>query len=134
VTPELLSALVAYDWPDNVRELDCLIRRLLVDADGGRLLGVELLVDDLACYGMPARRRAPFGERLQDIERAIERAAGNKAEAARLLGIGRATLNRHVAASRGVRCLADETPCVKPSETTNPQCLTDRRETPEVSQ
>lgn len=99
-TLDLVQTLVAYDWPDNVRELDGLVRRLLVDADGARVLGLSLLVDDLGRYHTTARRRAAIGDRQSDIELAIERAHGNKSEAARMLGIGRATLNRHIAAMR----------------------------------
>jgi DNA-binding NtrC family response regulator len=97
-TPALMAALVAYDWPDNVRELDSLIRRLLVDANGAPRLDLDLLTDDLGRYRQHPSRRVARGARRPDIENAIKRADGNKTEAARLLGIGRATLNRHITA------------------------------------
>jgi DNA-binding NtrC family response regulator len=101
ISAPLLVALCAYDWPDNLRELDGLIRRLLVDAEGRPTLDTDLLVEDLAKYRR-RWRRIPLGDRHHDIELAIERAAGNKSRAARTLGISRATVNRHIAAARRV--------------------------------
>src|SRR5205814_5137123 len=36
-TPEAVAALAAHDWPGNVRQLDNIVRRLLVMAEGPRI-------------------------------------------------------------------------------------------------
>lgn len=105
IDDDAILALRAYPWPGNVRELENAIERAVVVADG-----TVLTVDDL-----PAEvRRAPeidhvvvtpaFGgktggyreererrERLALVQ-ALAAAGGNKAEAARLLGMARSTL------------------------------------------
>lgn len=94
-TDQLLSELTAYAWPDNVREMDSLVRRLLVDARGSRRLDVDLLVEDLAKYrALPDTdvRKRPLS--AQDIATVIERCGGNKSKAARILGIGRTSIYR----------------------------------------
>ena len=59
----LLGCLVGLVWPDLIRRLACLDRRLL-------LLGVPLLwcwnrrgVDDLAGHSLPGKRLRPIAER-----------------------------------------------------------------------
>ena len=95
IAPALEDALVAHDWPHNLRELDSLVRRLLVDATGALTLGVDLLVGDLERYrGTPAPRRQSRGARVRELADAIRECEGNKAGAARLMGISRATMNR----------------------------------------
>jgi len=99
VSAEALHRFQVAQWPGNVREMENAIERALV-------LGVDevLDVDDLP----PTMRRSmsaaatAAGRRLDEIEREhIERTLravkGNKAEAARLLGVDRKTLYRKIA-------------------------------------
>ena len=97
--PETMELLMAYDWPGNVRELENALTRALVLA-GGAPIAVEHL---------PAvRRQVPQLSHLLDlllgpgfsldtlerdmIHHALLKAGGNKARAARLLGITRRRL------------------------------------------
>jgi two-component system, NtrC family, response regulator AtoC len=100
-SPEALQRLVGCEWPGNVRQLESTVERLVVfsdapeisradveravgsDASGGEDAGLStsLLLKDVV---KAAERRA--------ILRAITRAGGMKAKAARLLGIARRTL------------------------------------------
>ncbi len=95
---EVLELLRAYPWPGNVRELQNAIEHALVLCDGPALLARhlprEIQTPDLA-RSTVARSTAPVS--FHDAERAalleaLRRANGNKAEAARHLGIHRATI------------------------------------------
>ena len=95
---EVLELLRTYPWPGNVRELQNAIEHALVLCDGPsiltRHLPREIQMPELAS-APGLSRGAPVS--LRDAERvalveALRRANGNKAEAARLLGIHRATL------------------------------------------
>ncbi|MCZ6678367.1 MAG: hypothetical protein O7E52_14090, partial [Candidatus Poribacteria bacterium] len=46
ITPEAMDALMAYDWPSNVRELDRAIERAVVLCDG-ETIEVESLPDTI---------------------------------------------------------------------------------------
>ncbi|MFO0800737.1 MAG: sigma-54 dependent transcriptional regulator [Gemmataceae bacterium] len=106
VAPAVWKALEAHDWPGNVRELRNLLDSMLVlDLDG------ELTLDDLpedsglkpaGEGGGPASGTDQLiGRPLAEVERyymekALELTAGNREEAARLLGIGERTLYRNL--------------------------------------
>ncbi|MBK8978416.1 MAG: sigma-54-dependent Fis family transcriptional regulator [Planctomycetes bacterium] len=91
-SPALLAALARRRWPGNLRELRNVLLRLDALADGD-VIGDELLepepADGLGA-GVEVLDLATLERRA--IARALERAAGNKAEAARLLGISRRSL------------------------------------------
>jgi transcriptional regulator with PAS, ATPase and Fis domain len=95
---EALELLRAYQWPGNVRELQNAIEHALVLCDGDALLARhfprEIQSPDLAPIAR-AGREAPVS--MLDAEReaiieALRRANGNKAQAAKLLGIHRGTI------------------------------------------
>jgi DNA-binding NtrC family response regulator len=109
VDDEAMAALRGYAWPGNIRQLRNVIERAVVVADSGPI-GLEHLPDEM--YGAPAaapiesllpmlslpkrRGRSLREERLrrerEELVRALAEARGNKAEAARALGIPRSTL------------------------------------------
>lgn len=94
----LVQQLQKYTWPGNVRELSNVCQRLSLLMPG-KLLRMEDLPADMHS---PAKTATVF--RLPDdgidlaqleldlIEQALEKTAGNRAKAARLLGISRDTL------------------------------------------
>jgi hypothetical protein len=103
---EAIDALVAYPWPGNVAEL----RRIVAEA-AGLAAGPEISVADLpqrlsqaaAAVRRPQRTDQPIvlAEFLTKIEseviaRALGQAKGNKARAARLLGLTRPRLYRRM--------------------------------------
>jgi len=123
LTPELLTALRAYDWPGNVRELENAIERLVVLTDGGPLsveglrfnrprlvrgakgpTDVPGLIRALVRAGVHAPR--PGEMRLYDfvvggverelIEHVMKQCEGVQIEAARRLGINRNTLHKKI--------------------------------------
>jgi DNA-binding NtrC family response regulator len=88
-----LRALLDHDWPGNVRELKNAVEHALVTATAGRIRKVDLPAE-MREPARPRRRsepRAPDEEREQ-IQLALDRTGGNRADAARALGISRVTL------------------------------------------
>ena len=98
LAPEVLELLRAYSWPGNVRELQNAIEHALVLCDESTLrpqhLPREIQTPDLAPSPM-MRGSVPVSfveaEKRTLIE-ALRQTDGNKAKAARLLGIHRATI------------------------------------------
>ncbi len=99
IAAEALSALEHYAWPGNARELENVLERVLLLEDDS-LLRLEHLPPEF--QGLAPQRGKSFvlpaaGFNLEEIERefisqALDRAAGNKTKAARLLGLSRDTL------------------------------------------
>jgi len=97
-TPDFLEKLEAYDWPGNVRELKNIIERAVILCDSNEL-DASLLPYEFDA-ALPARTSGNLSafdlasvEKLH-IQRVLNHTAGNRAEAARLLNIGIATLYR----------------------------------------
>jgi len=99
ITAEAMEALAAYGWPGNVRELEHTLERALI------LAGSDPIDVPHLSFSRPALRAEHAwipeipadGLSLETLERelivkALERAAGNKSQAARLLGLTRRTL------------------------------------------
>lgn len=97
IAPEALQALLRLDWPGNVRQLENVVVQLV--ATGRRSdIGLADLPEDVR--GQSARRPlSRFEQReFEQILVALRQANGNKVEAARSLGISRATLYRKIQA------------------------------------
>lgn len=98
MTPEFVQALEGNLWRGNIRELKNVIERSVILSEGG-VLGVESLPFGEREYREGANVLSNFAmsnmER-QHIQRVLKHTNGNKAEAARLLEIGIATLYRKI--------------------------------------
>jgi len=102
VSQEAMAAMMDYAWPGNVRELQSAIRFALVHAKG-RLIHRRDLPLELRHTGSQAGpKRRPKKLTGEGVRSALERSGGNKAKAARLLGVGRATLYRFLAENDSV--------------------------------
>jgi serine/threonine-protein kinase PknK len=97
--PAAQARLLAYGWPGNVEELYAVLELAVARSQGPRVLCA-----DLPALGPGAVQDNPLDTTLERVERrvlqrALERTAGNKSEAARLLGLKRTTfldkLRRH---------------------------------------
>ena len=104
LSPEMTARLLEHSWRGNVRELENMIRRIVVLQDGEQV--VENLVARRQQIGPSApRSNSPSAESLRDIARrgaqeaerkalaeVLERVQWNRAEAARILKVSYKTL------------------------------------------
>lgn len=98
LSPEFVKRLRSQYWKGNIRELKNVIERALILADGPELLPEHLPFssetsgrsDDEPTFDLATLER-------RQIKRALDHTGGNKAEAARLLGIGVTSLYRKLA-------------------------------------
>lgn len=94
ITRDSLDLMLEYPWPGNVRELQSAIRFALVKSRGRAIQPVHLPLELREwCKIRPSRGPARKLDR-ESVEAALIKSGGNKAKAARLLGVGRATLYR----------------------------------------
>ena len=98
ISEAALAVLLKHHWPGNVRELENVIERSLVLSSGSRLEAADVLLDE-APRPVQANSASflPDGVTLQEheqqlIRRALEKAKGNKSQAAKLLGLTRNAL------------------------------------------
>jgi len=98
LSDKFVEKLEAYDWPGNIRELKNIIERAVILADD------DYLDESLLPYEMQEPQTSKTGNAMSafdlssieklHIQRVLNHAHGNRAEAARLLNIGVATLYR----------------------------------------
>ncbi len=107
-TEESLRTLTAYSWPGNIRELENLVMRLIALHPGGTIrmvdIPVEYCVEQLSNMALwyAKRERESQSRSIYSMARdhfehffvrhMVERCGGNKAEAARRLGVSYATV------------------------------------------
>lgn len=108
VDPDALKRLMNHPWPGNLRELRGTLQRAIL-ASNSNTVRLAALPEELRPAGLGERRSSlPAIEHEHDeivplrelerraILRALKAANGNVAKAAKLLGIGRATLYRRL--------------------------------------
>jgi two-component system response regulator AtoC len=96
LTRRAQGRMATYSWPGNIRELESVIGNACMMADG-RFLDISDLPDrirDQSGDQSPADEALFSLEELQrrHLMRVLERVGGNKARAAEILGVGRATV------------------------------------------
>jgi transcriptional regulator with GAF, ATPase, and Fis domain len=114
IDDDAMAILKSYFWPGNIRQLENVIERAVVIAEGATIgtqeLPPEVVADGAAAtepmavltdgadsfagmtYGIGAERAERDRRERQRLLRALAGAKGNKAEAARALGLARSTL------------------------------------------
>jgi len=94
ISKEALGVLIDYPWPGNVRELQSAICFALIKSKGKEILPDHLPVE-LNQYKCERNYRGPSCKlREENVRTVLIQTGGNKSRAAKLLGIGRATLYR----------------------------------------
>ncbi len=114
------ARLAAADWPGNVRELENVVSRAVLRAAAGKPPGAPIVVglehvdvatggvrEEPAVAGAPGAGGGPLRDQVEEFERrlireAVERHEGNRAAAARELGMHRANLH-HLARRLGLK-------------------------------
>lgn len=100
-----LDAMIIYPWPNNYDELDAAIRQAIRNCTSSSVAPehLPLAIRSFRLGADPSSRRNQFAANLDDavakfelrlIDEAVEAAGGNRAEAARRLGISRSRLLR----------------------------------------
>ena len=96
ISDEALAMMMDYEWPGNVRQLQNALQYAIVKSRR-RIIRPKDLPMELPGRRVVQSRRGPVKKLDIDAVRdALEKTAGNKAMAARLLGVGRATLYRFI--------------------------------------
>jgi len=109
LAPSALATLAAYRWPGNVRELRNVLEQAAMLTDNQRLGDADFAAILPAPAAAPVeddpgpQSLRPLPQLIAEIERnsiesALAATGGNKASAAKLLGISRATLYERLAA------------------------------------
>jgi len=97
ISEEARAMMISYNWPGNVRELQNAIQFAIVKSDGSVIQPKDLPME-LKEHYQPYPSRGPSRKlNIESVESALRKTGGNKARAARLLGVGRATLYRFLA-------------------------------------
>jgi len=91
-SPEATDFLLKYEWPGNVRELENALERAVILAQNSCIEAADLRQENLLLAHL-----APPEESLREVEKnhilnTLNETGGNYSEAARILGISRATL------------------------------------------
>jgi DNA-binding NtrC family response regulator len=97
-SPEAIAQLQAYPWPGNIRELESTVSRAALSAPGRviRDTDIEFLHAKSPEPSESSRLPTLAEAERSHIIRALEGAAWNKKEAARMLAISRGTLYRKI--------------------------------------
>ncbi len=115
---ESLDLMFDYHWPGNVRELKNVIQFSIVRSRGENIIPSDLPVEitqgkDLTFKAVDrgySLETTPARDKLNihSVKAAIKQTGGNKSKAARVLGVGRATLYRFLANNKDVKNYIDQ--------------------------
>jgi DNA-binding NtrC family response regulator len=86
---DTMDMLLAYEWPGNVRELRHVIERAAILSDSHYIKAVDLGLSQVKGKSLSELQET-------EIRRVIKECNGNVSKAAKILGVGRATLYRRL--------------------------------------
>ena len=101
ISRDVLNKFMDYSWPGNVRELEHALEHAFILCRG-KVITLEHLPAAIRDFGVREKIKAPDKTAAkkptseQKIQEALSKAGGNKAKAARILGINRRTLYRKI--------------------------------------
>lgn len=103
LSQETLNILMEYHWPGNIRELQNILRYLVIKCPN-EIIVPQYLPPEFKERQIFQVQPTPLVKgrkklNMASVLQAIESANGNKAKAARILGVGRATLYRFLTAN-----------------------------------
>jgi PAS domain S-box-containing protein len=94
ISKEAISVMLGYHWPGNVRELQNAIQFAIVNCSGHTIFPKDLPLELKDQSILSPSRGASRKLNMENVKSALIKTGGNKAKAARILGVGRATLYR----------------------------------------
>ncbi len=94
ISKNALSIMLDYPWPGNIRQLQNAIQYSIVKCSSDIILPENLPLELRQHEGPEYRPASGPKLTVQSVETALKTSGGNKSKAARLLGVGRATLYR----------------------------------------
>ncbi|MBU2510853.1 sigma 54-interacting transcriptional regulator [bacterium] len=97
-----MSMLMDYNWPGNVRELENIIRFATVKCKDNIITPSDLPIEFQVSQSQIPQRGATKKLDTETVKSSLIETGGNKAKAARLLGVGRATLYRFLNENPGL--------------------------------
>mgnify|MGYP005852861751 CR=1 FL=1 len=97
IDPAAMRTLMEHDWPGNVRELQNAIEAAAI-ACRSRLIANDDLPPEILRSKSPMEMTDYWDRERANLQQALAYTGGNRAKAARMLGISRATLYRRLAA------------------------------------
>ncbi len=107
ISEDAMQALLEHQWPGNVRELEHAVQRAVVMSQGGVITREHLQVDPSGEVGVinldqKLQQGQDLAQIMAGIEsylvgHALERSRGNRHQAAKLLGLDLAALERKLA-------------------------------------
>ncbi|MCP3951806.1 MAG: PAS domain S-box protein [Desulfobacterales bacterium] len=103
ITDDALGSLMDHEWPGNVRELQNAVQFAIVKSTRDIIKKGDLPpeISRLKSGEMPHQNRSGKLD-IESVQTALKTTGGNKAKAAKLLGVGRATLYRFLGANEDV--------------------------------
>ena len=101
LSPEVAHILKQYEYPGNVRELENIAQRLLVQCDGEVVDSCHLIEDLQSSSAAPSRVAPQSWPSLEEHEKnyileVLDETEGNKSQAAKILDIDRVSLWRKI--------------------------------------
>ena len=95
INQEAIAVMMDYQWPGNIRELQNAIQFAIVRCNGKVITPRDLPLELRTLTDVCAPRRGPSRKLdIETVQTALTKTGGNKTRAAKLLGVGRATLYR----------------------------------------
>jgi sigma-54 dependent transcriptional regulator, acetoin dehydrogenase operon transcriptional activator AcoR len=94
ISKDALHALMRYHWPGNIRELQNAIQFAIVHCNDAVIMPEDLPMEFKALQDSSGNRGPDKKLSEGALLAALSKSGGNKTKAARLLGVGRATLYR----------------------------------------
>ncbi len=99
VSAEAMGRMMSYDWPGNVRELENCVQRALALGSGSSIQARDLptnLLHHASAAPPETGVESLVDQERRAILRALETTRGDRARAAKLLGIGKTTIYRKI--------------------------------------
>jgi len=94
ISKEAISLMMDYAWPGNVRQIQNALQYAIVKCSSNYIRPEDLPMELSALRGTKNRRGPSKKLDFESVQSALEKTGHNKAKAARMLGVGRATLYR----------------------------------------